>query len=67
MAVTLEVKKGFLQMPVDSSQLVYGGKKGVTRRQAEDAFIQGFMQKARKRKSFYTKHGIKKGVEFLFY
>lgn len=57
-------KKGFIEVNVPKKALVYGKASGVSRKQAENAYIQRFMGSARKSKD--TKYKGSKGFEFTF-
>ena len=43
----------------------YGGKTGVTLKEAQDAYIKGFVESAKKKKN--TKYKGVKGLDFRFY
>lgn len=55
----------FAVVNVESKNLLYGGKNGVTKRQAEDAFQDEFMKQARKKR--FSKYAKFKGIEFRYF
>ena len=58
-------RKKFAIVKVFPKDLKYGKKFGVTKKEAEDAWKEGFMKQARKKRK--TKYKGLRGIEFEFY
>ena len=56
--------KNFATVVVSKKELTYGKRFGVTKKEAEHAYIEGFMEQARKNKN--TKWRQYKGIDFIF-
>ncbi len=64
MRTAYKKKKGYCEVQVPKKALKYGKRYGVSRAEAEKAYIKGFMSNARKKRN--TKYKNCKGIDFIW-